>query len=116
MSVKKKSVIIPETTEQFDSLLKYAFAKKMPVFIKFTAEWCGPCQKLSPDYKKVALKFKDHILFLEVDIDKLQELQSRYKVTKIPKMIILKNGQQVFNDHPTNLATMTSLAENALHV
>lgn len=63
------------------------------VFIKFTAEWCGPCKLIHPTFAKLAEKYSKHI-FAECDIDKFPDIASDYKIKTIPTIIVFQNGVQ----------------------
>ena len=39
------------------------------VVIDFGAEWCGPCQKLAPDYEAMAASGEVPATFVSVDVD-----------------------------------------------
>lgn len=64
--------------------------------LDFTAKWCGPCQKISPEYEKLSSldEFKD-ILFYKVDVDKSEELCEKFKIQCMPTFILLKDGEEV---------------------
>ncbi len=62
-----------------------------PIFLKFTAEWCGPCQEIK---KLMTDEFKAQyeVDFMEIDVDLCPELADKYDVKAIPKGIVFKNG------------------------
>lgn len=39
------------------------------VVIKFFASWCGHCTMIKPMIENLHNEFKNHVIFLEVDID-----------------------------------------------
>lgn len=62
------------------------------VYLYMAAEWCGPCRAFSPIVKELSLEFKDKVLFIKCDVDKVSDLAQEYGVRGIPTSIIFKNG------------------------
>ncbi|MFD2915778.1 thioredoxin [Psychroserpens luteus] len=67
-----------------------------PVLVDFFAEWCGPCKMMSPILKQVKDNLKDRVSIIKIDVDKNQELASKYQVRGVPTMLLFKNGKQVW--------------------
>ena len=67
-----------------------------PVLVDFYANWCGPCQMLSPVLKQVKDNLGERITILKIDTDKNHELASKYNVRGVPTMILFKNGKQLW--------------------
>jgi thiol-disulfide isomerase/thioredoxin len=61
---------------------------------KFEADWCAPCQKMKPIFKKVSGDFKD-VKFQTVNVDKDSRTADRFKVSILPTVIAVKNDEIV---------------------
>ena len=67
-----------------------------PVLIDFYATWCGPCQTLAPILEDFKSEMGDAVKIIKVDIDKNQELASRFKVRSVPTLMLYKEGKQLW--------------------
>ncbi|CAI5488771.1 unnamed protein product [Closterium sp. Naga37s-1] len=58
------------------------------VFVKFYTPWCGHCQRLAPDWEKVATAFKDSdaIRIAKVDCQAHAELCTNHEVRGYPTL------------------------------
>ena len=77
---------------EFNTLIQ---AEK-PVLVDFFATWCGPCQVLGPVLKQVKDHLGDQIKIVKIDVDKNQELASRWQVRGVPTMVLFQNGKQLW--------------------
>ena len=64
------------------------------VLVDFFADWCGPCQMMSPVIDQIAEEL-DNITVGKVNVDQNQELAIEYDVMNIPTLIIFKDGKPV---------------------
>lgn len=65
-----------------------------PVLIDFYADWCGPCQMLSPIIHEIA-DAREDILVAKINVDENPELSQKFGVFSIPSLFVLKNGEVV---------------------
>jgi thioredoxin len=61
------------------------------VVIDFSANWCGPCQRIGPIYAGLEHTFPS-IKFLKVDVDDAEELSAAYSIQSLPTFVFLRNG------------------------
>ncbi|MGL2966333.1 thioredoxin [Flavobacterium sp. XGLA_31] len=67
-----------------------------PVLVDFYATWCGPCQMLGPILKEVKDSLGDRVSIIKIDVDKNQEIASRFQVRGVPTMLLFQNGEQLW--------------------
>lgn len=63
------------------------------VIIDFYADWCGPCQMMSPIIDEIAEEKADIVKVGKVNVDENQELAMEYGVMSIPTIIVVKDGK-----------------------
>jgi thioredoxin 1 len=78
----------------FDNIIK----SDKPVLIDFFATWCGPCKVLGPILKEVKANLGDGISIIKIDVDKNQQIASKYQVRGVPTMILFQNGKQLWRE------------------
>lgn len=64
-------------------------------FLKFGAEWCGPCRALEPALNKFEESNINRVKVHRLDVDKEFDEASKYGIRNIPTIIIVKNGEVV---------------------
>jgi len=64
------------------------------VLVDFYADWCGPCKMLLPVLDELASEMKEAKI-VKVNVDDAKELAAEYKVTSIPNLTLLKDGEVV---------------------
>ncbi|NP_001011127.1 thioredoxin [Xenopus tropicalis] len=80
------------SVEEYQCALKDAGEKL--VVIDFTAKWCGPCQRIAPDFEKLSTEFPDIVLY-KVDVDDASDVAQVCGISSMPTFIFFKSGKQV---------------------
>ncbi len=78
------------TTQDFDQIV----AQAKPVLIDFYADWCGPCQILSPIVEEVGSQMAE-IDVVKLNVDNNFSLAERHGVLSIPTLVIFKEGKEL---------------------
>ena len=76
----------------FDNII----ASDKPVLVDFFATWCGPCQTLAPILKEVKEQLGDKISIIKIDVDKNQQIATRFQVRGVPTLMLYQNGKQLW--------------------
>ncbi len=76
----------------FDQIIN----SEKPILVDFFATWCGPCKMLGPILKEVKDNLGDRISIIKIDVDKNQQVASKYQVRGVPTMILFQNGKQLW--------------------
>ena len=91
--------VIRLTKENFQAEVMQA---NKPVLIDFYADWCGPCQMVSPIVDEIAGERSD-IKVCKVNVDEQMELAQSFGVSSIPTLVVMQDGkvtQQVVGLRP----------------
>jgi len=59
------------------------------------APWCGPCRMVGPVIDKLAETYAGKAKIGKLNVDDNQLTASRYNISSIPTILILKNGKVV---------------------
>lgn len=70
---------------------------RMPVLLDFYADWCAPCQEVSPVLEELAHEFEGKIRLARVNVDarKNEALVEKYEVYSLPTVVFVRDGREV---------------------
>ena len=66
---------------------------KIPVFVDFWAEWCGPCRMTAPVIEELANDYDGKVKFVKVNVDEANDIAAKYSIFSIPTLILFRNGE-----------------------
>ena len=66
-----------------------------PVLVDFWADWCFPCQMLSPILDEAIEELKNEIVLAKVNIDEAPMISQKYGIEKIPTVMLFKEGKPI---------------------
>jgi len=78
-----------------ESTIDQILATELPVVMKASATWCGPCRTFAPAFEQVSKDLQDKAVFATFDADESAELAAKYGVRGLPTVLILRNGELV---------------------
>ena len=77
------------TKEEFNEQIQEGIC-----IVDFTATWCGPCQRVGPEFENLASQMHN-IKFFKVDVDKNDQVTQQQNITCMPTFQIFQNGRLV---------------------
>lgn len=70
------------------------------IIMKFSAEWCAPCKKITPTVHNVVEKLPEDVHFYDIDVDENMEiygfLRTKKMLNGIPAILCWKKGNVNF--------------------
>jgi thioredoxin 1 len=76
-----------------DSTIDDAIKDNDLILVDFWAEWCGPCQKVSPILDEISND--TGLLIGKLNIDENPVKTKEFGISSIPNMVLFKSGQPV---------------------
>lgn len=77
------------------SFEKEVMGSNLPVLVDCWAPWCGPCRGIAPILEDLALAYAGRVRIVKLNLDENPGIGSRFAITSVPTLILVKNGQIV---------------------
>lgn len=78
------------TDSNFEQFIREA---QVPVLVDVHADWCRPCQFVSPIIEKLSKKYAGKMIFAKLDADYNPRTTARFQLFSIPTLMFFKNGK-----------------------
>lgn len=76
-----------------DNFEEEVLGSEVPVLLDFWAPWCGPCRMIAPVVAAIADECDGRVKVGKVNVDEQQELAAAFRVTSIPTLVVIKDGE-----------------------
>merc|ERR1711998_229715 len=93
---------------EWDALL----AGDKAVVVDFTATWCGPCQRIAPEFAKMAEENPD-IEMVKVDVDDNAEVAEECGIQAMPTFQLFKGGKKVSEFSGASIDKVKAMVDEA---
>jgi len=80
------------TDENFS---REVLASSVPVFVHFSAPWCGICRLVPPILNSFRAEFPGPIQMIDINADQNFRLANRYQLTALPTVLYIENGRVI---------------------
>lgn len=70
-------------------------SQRVPVLVDFWADWCQPCQTLTPLLTRLAQEYRGGFILAKINADAEQALAAHFRVRSLPTVMVVWQGQIV---------------------
>jgi thioredoxin 1 len=86
--------------------------------IDFTAEWCGPCKRISPFIDQLETMYNINnqqlIHVIKVDVNRNEDITSEFNISSMPTFVFIKNSIVVGSTTGANIDAVNEIIKKNL--
>ncbi len=106
-----------EKVFNYEKNKEWKFEGKIPCFIDFYADWCGPCKMIAPILEVLSEEYKGKINIYKINTEVETELAAAFAVRSIPTMLFCPlEGQPEMAQGALSKHELEKIIENVLGV
>jgi len=96
--VAKEGIVEQVGREELDQIVAEGVENPgaPPVIIDFYATWCGPCQIIANELKRLAVDYGGRVRILKVDTDREDELATLLMIRGLPTLMFVREGKLLY--------------------
>ncbi|KAK1432558.1 hypothetical protein QVD17_09455 [Tagetes erecta] len=109
----QSSVVVVESEDQFNSLLRKVQDESLPAVFYFTAAWCGPCRVISPLIGELSEKYTNVTTYkIDIDLEGLRAALDKLDISAVPTLHFFKGGKKVSEIVGADAQRLKTIMEN----
>ena len=85
-------MVIDITADNYEEEVKNS---DIPVLIDFYADWCVPCEQMSPHFEEVSNKFEGRVKFARIDTAAEKDLRIKFCIASLPTITLVRDGKRL---------------------
>lgn len=66
------------------------------VIVNFSVEQSSSCKIQEPEFVAISKEYQNRVTFAKLNVDRQQELTTRWNVDGVPTMIFFKDGNEIY--------------------
>lgn len=88
--------------------------------IDFTAQWCGPCKRISPQIDELTNIYnvdnQQLIHVIKVDVDENEDIATEFNISSMPTFVFIKNSSVVGTTCGANIDAVNEIIKKNLYL